>query len=84
MTCAGPASPCRAGALLSPNAATRRAQQPPRRCNFGELDKLHFFKKKEISPGEGFLRFNARTGVRACSAVGLLSLSLSLSVSPGS
>lgn len=76
-----PRLPCCCGALLSWSATTRRAQQRPHRCNFGELDKLHFLKK-EISQNRGFLCFNAWTGlcacVRVCSAVGLLSLSLSV------
>lgn len=64
-----PRLPCCCAALLSWGATTRRAQQRSQRCNFGELDKLHFIKK-EISQERSFcVSAPGSACVRACVCV---------------
>lgn len=77
-----PRLPCCWAALLSWGATTRRAQQRSHRCNFGELDKLHFVKK-EISQERSFCVSapGSCACVRACVFGGGTTLSLSFCVS---
>lgn len=72
---------CCCGALLTWSATTRRAQQRPHRCNFGELDKLHFLKK-EISQKRGFCVLTPGSAcVQPCVCVRRWDYFLSLSLS---